>query len=574
MNDQPKVQRPRRVAAVSVRGEATGFGHASADYRVLAAVAPGRERARLVALGVAVAAAWFFVFAPAARAEPRRFPIDQQELDRLQAAKPHAAELLERGEALATAGQLAQADVLFQQGLAEDTGSSLLQRRHCEALTAMGRRSEAVASCYRALQAVRSNSNIRATVRSSVSGPVAPTWADVERALDLVHKERERAPGQFTPIAATCDVASSLGDGVMLQHCASELQALDPEAVETRRAMALLSSGCPPWQFWAGWAAIAAAALATLGHAVLRRGGRALRRRAGPSAALVGAMLCAALSALPCPARAADGGPQSGMLSKWPINDEDPEKSIPSQKDLDADPLQAGYFLQDLIYRAEVYSKHGNHETAARLYRALARAVPERAMAFTKMCDEYEAIGDHEKAIASCRAALLREGVLVKDYEHYVRVVLERPGPLTDRQTKALAQVMAHMHQDPAGRAVVDELECEIGVRTANRAQLEECTAKLAAAAPTDPKTISYEWALAMVKGKLDQANLLLDQAKAKGLKPEGIARMKAALSDAEAGRHRSRLFFLGLAGALLLAAVGVVAATAAMRRRAAPLGA
>ncbi len=522
-----------------------------------------------------LAAACFFVVAPAARAELQRFPIDQQELDKMETAHAHAVELLERGEALAIAGDVAQADLLFKQGLAEDRNSSILQRRHCEALTALGKRSEAVASCYQALQEVRSNPNIRATVRAMVWGPTPPSWADVELALDLVHKERDRAPGQFTPVAATCDIAASLGDGVMLQHCGRELQTLVPDAPDTRRAMALLSAGCPPWQFWSGWAVIAAASLGTLAHAVWRRARRESRRVAGPSAALVGAVLWAALSVMPGAARAdvppkALDEPQPGMLSKWPINDDDPESSIPPEKELNADPLQGGYFLQDLIHRAEIYSKHGKHDVAARLYRALAKAVPERAIAFTKLCDEYEALGDIEKATGACQGALLRDGVLVRDYEHYVHLVLQSPGPLTERQTKALSMVVAHMQKDPAGRAVVDEVECEIAVRTSNRSQLEECTEKLAASAPQDPKTISYEWALAMLRGKLDDASQLLDEAKTLGFQPAGLARMESALSEAQAGRHRSRVVLLSIAGALLLAAAAT-AATAAIRKRANP---
>lgn len=540
------------------------------------ALAPPRsERARRWSVAIALVAAAFLLLSPAARAEMLRFPIDQEEVDKMEAAKPHAAELLERGEALAAAGQLAQADALFVQGLSEYKLGSLLHRRHCEVLTAMGRRAEAVAECYRALQSSRSNPNIRATVRAGVSGPNAPSWADIELALDLVSKERERAPGQFTPIAALCDVAASLGDGIMLQHCANELLAIAPEAAETRRAMALLSARCPPWRFWLGWITIVAASLATLGHALwrwARRGSR--RRRAGPNAALVGGVFCAALSALPASARAEDAPPRSATLSKWPIDDENPEKNVPTQEQLNKEPLEAGYYLQDLIYRAEIYSKHGKHETAVKLYRALAKAAPDRSTPFTKMCEEYEAAGDLPKATAACESALLRDGVLVKDYEHYVHLVLEASGPLNARQTKALAMVVQHMNQDPAGRAVVGEIECEIGVRTANASQLEECTAKLAATAPNDPTTVSYEWALAMVKGRMDEAARLLEQAKALGMKPEGLVRMQEALSEAQAGRHRWRTLFTVLAVTLLLAGGGVVVMTMKRRRVAAPQGA
>jgi tetratricopeptide (TPR) repeat protein len=527
-----------------------------------------RARGGLVCAWVLAASSFFLPFV--ARADVRRSPIDQQEVEKMEITKQHAVELLEHGEALGASGHLTQADALFVQGLSEDKDSSILQRRHCEALTAMGKRQEAVTSCYQALQESRSNPNLRATVRAIVSGPNPPLWPDIGIAIDLVQKERQRSPHQFTPIAAACDIAASLGDGAMLQRCARELQTIDPEADETRRATALLSPGCPPWLFWTGWGAIGGAALLTFGHAVGRRLRRASRRRTGAGIAMAQAALCIILS-LPSSVHAQPSGgppiePPHGMLSKWPINDDDPESSIPSQKDLDADPMEAGYFLQDLIYRAEVYSKHGKHDAAARLYLALAKAVPERSTAFAKLCDEYEIIGDSEKAIGACQAALLRDGVLVRDYEHYVRVVLASPGPLNERRTQALAMVMDHMRKDPAGKPFADELECEISVRTSSRSGLEHCTTNLKVTAPNDPKTISYEWALAMVAGRLDEASGLIDQAKAVGFKAEGIAHMQSALAEAQVNQHRSRVFYSVLAALLLLGA-GAVAGAAAMRK-------
>ena len=425
------------------------------------------SRRYLIALAATGALVSLASWSLASAAEIRRSPMDQREVDVLRAASPRVLALLEQGEEQARMGALEESNHAFEVALGETKGSPLLLRRHCEALTALGRRDEAVKECYRALETNRSNENIRATVRALVSGPRPPTMAEAALALDLAAKTNERAPGQLTPTAAFCDIAASLGDGIMLQHCANALERIAPEAKETRSAMALLSSRCPPWRFWSGAAALGLALAATGAHSFGRRSKR-LGRSGKTKHALAAGALALLVASVPRPAAAEVPGQQPGMLSKWAIDDENPERSIPGERARNEDPLEFGYWLQDIILRAEVYSKHGKHDTAVKLYTALAIAVPERAVSWTKMCDEYEAMGQIEKARASCEVALLREGLMVKDYEHYVHLVLATPGPLTERQTLALEQVLTHLREDPAGRSAADALEGEIALRAAH----------------------------------------------------------------------------------------------------------
>ncbi len=505
---------------------------------------------------------------PGAPARVRRDALDRSEVVAMRVASPRAADLLERGEAAGAAGRLEEAEALFREALGEYKGGSLLQRRRCQALTALGRRAEATTACYRALEGARSNANLRASVRAFVAGPTPPTLAEAGLAFELAVKARDRAPGQFTPVAAICDIAESLGDAIMLQHCADELHRIAPDAPDTRRAEALLAAQNPPWRRWAGWSAATAAVLATLGHAAWRRARRSPRRSAR-GAAIAGAVLGAALVLTPHVAAADVPGQQPGMLSKWPIDDNNPQASLPSEKERNKDPLEFGYWLQDLILRAEVYSKHGKHDVAVKLYTTLAMAVPERAVAFTKMCEEYETLGDLEKATASCEAALLRDGLMVKDYERYVRLVLAKPGALTARQTKALDEVLAHMREDPSGRAAAEALDCEVAVRTSNAGELEACVARRAATAPHAPETVSYAWALAVLKGDQAAAATRLDEARAAGIQPERVAGMEVVM----AGHARQRRFRVGLAlaaAALFLGALGF-ALVSRLRRRETP---
>ena len=181
----------------------------------------------------------------------------------------------------------------------------------------------------------------------------------------------------------------------MLQHCANELERIAPDAAPTRKAQAALAARCPPWRFWAGWLAIAAVALATAVDAWRRRTRIAASRLR--SAGTVVALVAAAWLAFPATARA-DG---ERRLSKWPVSDQDPESSVPTAKQLQTDPLEGGYWLQDVATKAELASKRGDHKAAVKFYQAMLKAVPNRAISMIKMCKEFEEMGDFNNAVNS-----------------------------------------------------------------------------------------------------------------------------------------------------------------------------
>ena len=326
---------------------------------------------------------------------------------------------------------------------------------------------------------------------------------------------------------------------VMLQRCAHELLRTAPNYNATQRALDLLTARCPPWRFWRDWLAIA------------------------------GVLLFLLLCALPRAAAADEPSHPHGWLSKWPVDDVHPEGHIPSEKERNADPLEFGYWLQDVSLKGEHASKLGKHEEAAKFYSVLAQVVPDRAVGFIKTCEEYEAAGERDKAINSCGEALLRDGLTVKDYTHFVHLILSKPGRLSDKETGALGQVLLHMREDPAGRDFADDLECEIGTRTSNVAQLKECTAALATRAPDDPKTISYLWALAIQEGKYDVAEGLIERARAMGVAQNSVDNMKQATRGAEKRRWRKVLLAIA-AIALFLGSLGVTG-RALLRRRLEP---
>jgi len=438
---------------------------------------------------------------------------------------------------------------------------SATDRHACEALTEQGRRSDAVLACSRAVQTVRSDANVRALVHALVGGPAAATTTHLAIALSITARERE-AGGRITAAAATCDIAERMGDMVMLQRCADDLRTTAPDDPATARAAAILAARCPPWRFWGGWSLVAATLGGTLAHA-LRRSARRSRLALAPA---LGAGILAVSS--PTLARAdVPPAPQHGWLSKWPIDDAHPAAAIPPENERNADPLQFGYWLQDLTWKAQRSSALGDHAAAARYYHALAVAVPDRAVGFVKECEEHEALGHRDEAVEACGQALLRDGLTVRDYEHFVQLELGQPRPLTEKETAALAQVIAHMKEDPAGRDAAADLECQVGARTSNVAQLEACTAALAARGPEDARLVSYRWALAVAKGDRDEAAALVARAPAAGVAPQDVERMSRTTQETMR-QQTLRLLLSVVAIVLLVAGLGAVGRLLGARKR------
>jgi tetratricopeptide (TPR) repeat protein len=489
----------------------------------------------------------------------------------MRVANPQATERFERGEELARQGRLEEGLELVSQASSELPNSSLVFRRICQIATAMGRGPEAISHCYRAIQNVRTNLAVRATVRALIGGADLPTAQQLAQALSLAMQEHDRAPNHFAIASAVCDIADRIGDGVMLQRCATELLRLSPDSLETRRALARIQLRCPPARFWSGWIVIAAALLGTALHAARAR----LRfKHVRPGAAQVASVamvgLCltftrAAASAdtqaaasANTPATGANAPPPSradaprGALSTFHVNDDRPESEIPTVEQRNKDPLNFGYWLQDVIAKGAAASKNGDHAKAVQYYRALAVAVPDRAPAFARACEEYAILEDHERAIRSCRTALELEGVTIKDYARYVTLVISQPGNLSRDDLESVKSALEHLKSDPRAHPIVEKLQCAVAERIGNSDELESCARALVSAAPNDPETIEAQFALALLKGQFSEANRFIDVAKKAGANEAILKGMRGRVSASIRGR------ILGVS--LLLLAIGLCA--------------
>lgn len=265
-------------------------------------------------------------------------------------------------------------------------------------------------------------------------------------------------------------------------------------------------------------------------------------------------------------------GPQPVLGSDFLIDDDDPENGVPSETERDAKPIDLGNYLMALSDKAEDAAKRGDHRSEAKFYGALAKAVPNRSVAFSKQCAAYEAAGLRDQAEQSCGEALRRAGVTVADFAHFVQVVLAQPGSLSKAQIAGADAAIAHLRAQASNLTVGAQLACDLGVRLDDAKRLTLCTSELRKRAPDDLKTISYEWVFALGRGDLPAAERAIEHAKRVGLRPEALARME----DATRAAAPSPWHALREKPALALFVAGGVAAlifllSLAMRRRRAP---
>ncbi len=268
-------------------------------------------------------------------------------------------------------------------------------------------------------------------------------------------------------------------------------------------------------------------------------------------------------AAVAATAGAAEGAPppageigENGQLSrKFKIDDANPEASIPDDKIKNANPLEFGYLLQDLLARAEEAKKAKDFQAVIRYDRAVAKGVPDRAKGWAKLCEAYEVVHDRDRAINACKYAVAREGAEAGDFVRYVGLILSKRDDLTSDERKELAGVLAHLEKDPlAGGVMFHHLQCQVGVKEHDAAMLTACTAALEKVAPDDPKTVIFKWSLAVLEGRTDAANKLVDRARDLGVLAEAVERMQN-LTTPGGRRHWGAWTAAGACGGLAIAA-------------------
>lgn len=220
------------------------------------------------------------------------------------------------------------------------------------------------------------------------------------------------------------------------------------------------------------------------------------------------------------------------LSQRFAIDGKNPEASVPSEKEKNEDPLEFGYYLQDLLERADAAGKLHRLDVVVAYYRAVAKAVPDMAKGWSKLCGAYEDVHMRDKAIRACRYAIERPGVELGDFQRFVRLELAKEGPLDKTESAEVAKVFAHLAEDPKMAIPLQRMICDVGLHKGDVAALEGCTAKLAKLSPKDPTTVVYRWSLAMKKGEYREAKRLIEEARHLPVPPEGVQRMEKVTAD------------------------------------------
>jgi hypothetical protein len=261
--------------------------------------------------------------------------------------------------------------------------------------------------------------------------------------------------------------------------------------------------------------------------------------------------------------------PNIAGLSKWPVDRNNPESSIPTPEQRDTSPLEFGYFLMDVSDLAEAMLKRGRYLDAIKYFKTLAKAVPDRAVSFRKICKSYQALGEWQNALNYCGIALSRLGVLDEDFERFARIALDMKPGLTQRDGQDLDAVAQHLRTQLPQSTLADEITCETGLKLKDNRRLKDCTDRLTVSAPNDPKTFTFRWAFALQRGDAVAARHILEEAKRKAIPPKMIRNMEeATVKYASSMRWRWLSSRPVLLGAVLLILIAGVAASLVMRRR------
>jgi hypothetical protein len=345
-----------------------------------------------------------------------------------------------------------------------------------------------------------------AEAHARLARPEAPTMDDLIRADLLATAATRLAPAQPWGALARFELLRRWGDPTLLARQLDQLERVAPGRDMTLQAAASVKPRAPI-ALVAGWALLLAVCAATLVDA--------FRRRRLSAALLV--LAAAATLLAPGVARAA-----------FVVDEANPERTVPTQEQANASPIEFAYYLQDLADRATTATARGDQAAAIRYLRALARAVPDSSVPEVKLCAALEAHGEHDAAIAACRAALGLGGVRAQDFARFAELVLAQSQP-SAAQLADVAAAAHHLAAQPDARLLGVQLECRVATRLHDLGLLDECSRSLMIAAPQDPSTWVFAWTFATERGRPEDARRYVERARAAGLPADAIARMQSA---------------------------------------------
>jgi hypothetical protein len=256
--------------------------------------------------------------------------------------------------------------------------------------------------------------------------------------------------------------------------------------------------------------------------------GTSMTRSTFPSFRQAGiGLLCAALSG----SSLAASEPPPSDRAQHPTD-------LPTPEQMAEDPAQAGLELFDLLEGAERAEKQKDYATAAKYYLTLARIVPERATAFSKLCEMYEALGQREQGIAACYRATGLEGAKVADNLRYVRLLLSAPEnrALTPSEVAAVRATLEHLAKAGVESPEIDLLGCQFAVSLENDEAMRGCVRRLEQTQPGSPVALTYRLSLALFERDFARARACIEEARRMSMNPESISLMERQLDAVQNG--------------------------------------
>jgi hypothetical protein len=297
------------------------------------------------------------------------------------------------------------------------------------------------------------------------------------------------------------------------------------------------------------------------------------RRCAALRALLCGAALGASVL-VPAPAAAQQVAEEiSGQVAEEAAE----PPSLPSREELNRDPAATGLLLFDLLEGAAAAEKSGDTRGAVHAYEVIARAVPERATAFSKLCELHRALGEREAAIAACYRATGLPGSKVADHLRYVELLLGKPPgePFDSRELDELRASFDHLRNEGVTGPELEVLECQFAVVLEELDPLQRCVERLRATLPSEsPFRLTYEMSLALFQDDLERARAILREARQADMNAESLELMEAEIARRAAAGPGGALAPLGgssfagvLGGGLAVAALAAAGWFAHRRR-------
>ena len=506
---------------------------------------------------------------------PRLPAIDRDELAELAEQAPDALRLFERAEDTYGAEKFELAEPLYAELRQLAPELAIASRRHCQVLTYLGRRDQALSACRVALSSGGSAMDSRAMVGALMLGEGKADPGDLSLAALYAKRAMDADPTEVWGHAASCDLARRLGDDEALLRCSAQLKQIAPDDLETRLVLARLPLrlALRGWLPPVLWGTMLLLALTT----IVRRL-RARRRVDSTASVVASAVALLTFGSLGVanaqPAKPAESdAPATAAAPLEPggiqIDPENPEASLPTTATMDSfNAVSFGYLIMELAARSEEAMKAKDYVHAEKYYRAMAKAVPDRSAAFSSLCDVQRKLGNLAGAIDSCRSAVSKEGTTIADHAALVHLLLEKSTVLPKEDRDEALELANHVvTQTPADKAGYT-LQCEVALKLEDWSLLQSCSDKLAKLAPDELQTVSYQWASAVAHHELAQAHELVERARALGMSEDGLARLVAGIEEVSPWYRGRALPLLG-GGAVL--ALLIALAFWLSRRRAKP---